>query len=363
MRTVLIPSRRPSASTSGPPDEPRGSGAVCSIEPPMRRPRGPRKLRARSRSRGRTSCAARGRRGRRARTPAAPCAAAPGRRVPGDRRARRRCRPRSPRRRGRRRRRRPGRARRSPSANADGDLVAAQHVRVGEHAAVADHDAGAAAPAAAEADDRRPDPLGGGGHGACSSSRTACAPPECTHAHLQVAPSSGVNLRVALQVTATQYQHARAVASDSAMGRRRHPHAPPSPLADALARVGDRWTLLVVAALLEGAEALQRAAGGARRDRAQRAQRAAEGARPSRRSSSRSPYSERPPRFVYELTESGPRAGRRAAAARRLGRAHRRRRRAATATPPAAPRSRRAGGARTASMVVDDPDADDVIHV
>ena len=37
------------------------------------------------------------------------------------------------------------------------------------------------------------------------------------------------------------------------MGRRGHLHQrpPASPLADALARVGDRWTLLVVAALLE----------------------------------------------------------------------------------------------------------------
>ena len=34
------------------------------------------------------------------------------------------------------------------------------------------------------------------------------------------------------------------------MARRRA--APASPLADALARVGDRWTLLVVAALLDG---------------------------------------------------------------------------------------------------------------
>ena len=44
-RTALRPSRRPAASTSGPPEEPRGSGAVCSIEPAMRRPRGPRKPR------------------------------------------------------------------------------------------------------------------------------------------------------------------------------------------------------------------------------------------------------------------------------------------------------------------------------
>ncbi len=39
----------------------------------------------------------------------------------------------------------------------DRDLVAAQHVRGGEDAARRDHDARAAAPAAAEADHRRPD--------------------------------------------------------------------------------------------------------------------------------------------------------------------------------------------------------------
>ena len=44
-RTALRPSSLPSGSTSGPPDEPRGSGAVCSIEPATRRPRGPRKPR------------------------------------------------------------------------------------------------------------------------------------------------------------------------------------------------------------------------------------------------------------------------------------------------------------------------------
>ena len=45
-RTALIPSSRPAPSTSGPPEDPRGSGAVCSIAPLIRRPRGPRKLRA-----------------------------------------------------------------------------------------------------------------------------------------------------------------------------------------------------------------------------------------------------------------------------------------------------------------------------
>ena len=45
----------------------------------------------------------------------------------------------------------------------DRHLVAAQHVRVGQHAALGDHHARAPAPAAAEPDDRRPDPLRGRG--------------------------------------------------------------------------------------------------------------------------------------------------------------------------------------------------------
>jgi DNA-binding HxlR family transcriptional regulator len=88
------------------------------------------------------------------------------------------------------------------------------------------------------------------------------------------------------------------------MGSRRHGHAPPSPLADALARVGDRWTLLTVAALLDGEK------------RFNELQQALDGIAPNVLSGrlkllgeqalivSR-PYSERPPRFVYELTESG----------------------------------------------------------
>jgi DNA-binding HxlR family transcriptional regulator len=87
--------------------------------------------------------------------------------------------------------------------------------------------------------------------------------------------------------------------------RRRHPaHAPPSPLADALARVGDRWTLLVVAALLDGAK------------RFNELQEELDGIAPNVLSGrlkllgeqalvvSRA-YSERPPRFVYELSEGG----------------------------------------------------------
>jgi DNA-binding HxlR family transcriptional regulator len=89
------------------------------------------------------------------------------------------------------------------------------------------------------------------------------------------------------------------------MGRRRHEGRPPaSPLADALARVGDRWTLLVVAALLEGPM------------RFNELQEALPGIAPNVLSGRikglveqalvvAAPYSERPPRFVYELTASG----------------------------------------------------------
>jgi DNA-binding HxlR family transcriptional regulator len=88
------------------------------------------------------------------------------------------------------------------------------------------------------------------------------------------------------------------------MGRRRHDHAPASPLADALARVGDRWTLLIVAALLDGERRfneLQDELGGiAPNVLSARLKLLAEQALIVAR-----PYSERPPRFVYELTASG----------------------------------------------------------
>ncbi len=77
-----------------------------------------------------------------------------------------------------------------------------------------------------------------------------------------------------------------------------------SPLAGALDLVGDRWTLLVVAALLDGPRRfgdLQRELEGiapnvlTHRLRHLEAQRLAVAR----------PYSERPPRMVYELTEAG----------------------------------------------------------
>jgi DNA-binding HxlR family transcriptional regulator len=88
------------------------------------------------------------------------------------------------------------------------------------------------------------------------------------------------------------------------MGHRHHGHAPSSPLADALARVGDRWTLLVVAALLEGEkrfnELQDELDGIAPNVLSGRLKALVEQALVVAR-----PYSERPPRFVYELTESG----------------------------------------------------------
>ena len=88
------------------------------------------------------------------------------------------------------------------------------------------------------------------------------------------------------------------------MGRRRHAPAPSSPLADALARVGDRWTLLLVAALLDGEkrfnELQEKLDGIAPNVLSARLKLLGEQALAVSR-----PYSERPPRFVYELTESG----------------------------------------------------------
>lgn len=77
-----------------------------------------------------------------------------------------------------------------------------------------------------------------------------------------------------------------------------------SPLGEALARVGDRWTLLVVEALLDGPrrfndliEDVPRIAPNILTQRLRQLER---GALAVAR-----PYSERPPRFVYELTDSG----------------------------------------------------------
>jgi DNA-binding HxlR family transcriptional regulator len=77
-----------------------------------------------------------------------------------------------------------------------------------------------------------------------------------------------------------------------------------SALADALAAVGDRWTLLLVAALLDGArrfgELQEEVAGIAPNVLTQRLRQLERNALVIAR-----PYQERPPRFVYELSAAG----------------------------------------------------------
>jgi DNA-binding HxlR family transcriptional regulator len=78
----------------------------------------------------------------------------------------------------------------------------------------------------------------------------------------------------------------------------------PSPLADALMRVGDRWTLLIVQALLAGPrrfnKLLEDIPGIAANILSQRLKRLEHEALVVSR-----PYSERPPRAAYELTAEG----------------------------------------------------------
>ena len=77
-----------------------------------------------------------------------------------------------------------------------------------------------------------------------------------------------------------------------------------SPLAEALAAVGDRWTLLVVEALLGGSlrfnELQERIEGIAPNILSSRLRRLEQDGLVLAQ-----PYSERPPRFIYELTAAG----------------------------------------------------------
>jgi DNA-binding HxlR family transcriptional regulator len=80
--------------------------------------------------------------------------------------------------------------------------------------------------------------------------------------------------------------------------------APESPLAAALQRVGDRWSLLLVEALLAGprrfgelAEAVPGIAPNILSDRLRRLE--------DDRVIRSTPYSQRPPRFAYQLSDEG----------------------------------------------------------
>jgi DNA-binding HxlR family transcriptional regulator len=90
-------------------------------------------------------------------------------------------------------------------------------------------------------------------------------------------------------------------AGGSAPDEQGSPHAA---LADALSAVGDRWTLLIVAALLDGprrfGELQQELPGIAANVLTQRLRQLEHNALVVA-----SPYSERPPRFVYELSAAG----------------------------------------------------------
>lgn len=81
-------------------------------------------------------------------------------------------------------------------------------------------------------------------------------------------------------------------------------HDEDSPLAEALASVGDRWTLLVVEALLDGpqrfSDLLSRIPGLAANILSERLKRLEREALLVAR-----PYSEHPPRVAYELTAEG----------------------------------------------------------
>ena len=80
--------------------------------------------------------------------------------------------------------------------------------------------------------------------------------------------------------------------------------APQTPLAAALERVGDRWSLLLIEALLDGprrfGELTEAVTGIAPNILSERLKRL-EGERVIRAT----PYSERPPRFTYALTDEG----------------------------------------------------------
>ncbi len=82
------------------------------------------------------------------------------------------------------------------------------------------------------------------------------------------------------------------------------PMAEPSPLEEAVARVGDRWALLIVSALLDGPRRfndLQADVGGIAPNVLSQRLRHLE----QHGVVVAAPYSDRPPRFVYQLTAAG----------------------------------------------------------
>ncbi len=142
--------------------------------------------------------------------------------------------------------------------------------------------------------------------------------------------------------------------------KRRRIASPAGPLADALLRVGDRWTLLIVAALLVGPkrfnELHEELDGIAPNVLSARLKALTEQALVVAQ-----PYSERPPRFTYELSESG----------RELAGALRLLADWGARTGSGEPYRHEACGSPlearwwcpTCELVVDDPEDDDVVYV
>ena len=146
-----------------------------------------------------------------------------------------------------------------------------------------------------------------------------------------------LNRRTALDDRRRDRDDLRRARRDLALGARRR-----------AGHVGDRWTLLVIAALLDGPRRfgdLQDEVGG---DRAQRAHAAAAPAR-AQRAGGRAPVLRAPAPVRLRAELRGPRVGGRAPADRGLGRAQCRGRDSAAARARAERRWRRAGGAPPAS--------------
>ncbi len=183
----------------------------------------------------------------------------------------------------------------------DGRLVAPQVVGVGEDPALSDHEPGTSSPSLAEPDHLGTGPL---------RRRLDRAFQLFNNSHFR--PFLAYRLLTCNMQVTTIHRH-RAydldVMTDGAIDETLDvptglDEPSRSALADALATIGDRWTLLLIAALLDGPRRfgdLQDEVGGiAPNVLTQRLRQLERNALVVAR-----PYSERPPRFVYELSSAG----------------------------------------------------------
>ena len=275
--------------TIGPPDEPGSSGATCSMLPVIRRPRGPRKLRSTPVTKPNVT-----------RSPRPPGfdRAKIGAPIPGVLSVAHSIADKIP-----------GldsndsevpvdvvsqdlTSCRVPIGKRDGDLVAAHVVRIGQYLTLAQHHAGSDAPALPDADDRVADLLG---YRWISSWIPSSAP------IFSLPPLLIVTCKLLLSrsVSITGRYGLSMSEQESAVRERA-----PSPLADALAQVGDRWTSARRAGPAPGPrrfnELLEEIPGIAANILSQRLKRLERDALLVSR-----PYTERPPRAAYELTAEG----------------------------------------------------------